>query len=135
MNVRRVMPSIPRRKARRALVVVTALAFLLQGLVTQTHIHGTTANFGFTAFLAKITAAYETEDFSKAPSKNSPVKDDAARCPFCQAAQSAGSFVTPVAVVLLLPWQNVPVVPLWVADNTRIPAASHDWRGRAPPSA
>jgi hypothetical protein len=125
-----------RSAARSALALATAIAFFLQGLIIQTHIHGAASPIsGFSTLLAKIAAASENDAFTKIPAKNTPAKDDSTRCPFCQAAQSAGSFVSPTAVVLLLPWQNVAVVPLLLAHKFHANAASHSWRGRAPPSA
>lgn len=134
----RAVPVIKARRSRPrdAFVFLTIFAFFLQGLVTQTHIHGATLDGGgFSTLLGKVAAADEQGSAAKAPSKNAPTKDDAARCPFCQASQSTGSFLAPAALVLLLPWQNVSLVPLIVADTHAISTASHSWRGRAPPTA
>jgi hypothetical protein len=120
---------------RGALVFFTAFAFLFQSLVIQTHIHGALRDHaGLGGLLAKISASDEQAAPSKASGKQLP-KDDEGRCPVCQAAQSAGAFLAPAAIVVLLPWQNISLVPLLIANETRTNATSHDWRGRAPPSA
>jgi hypothetical protein len=89
--------------------------------------------------LAGLLASLSTGDEQPAPLKESgkqqAPKNDESHCPFCQAAASAGSFVAPATIVLLLPWQNVSLVPLFLASKTHVDAASHDWRGRAPPRA
>jgi hypothetical protein len=117
-------------------VFLTALAFLFQTLIVQTHIHGATGNSaGLGGLLAKISASDEQAAPSKASGKQRPPKDDEGRCPVCQAAQSAGTFVAPAAIVVLQPWQNISLVPLLLANETHTNAASHDWRGRGPPNA
>jgi hypothetical protein len=120
---------------RSIAVFLTAFAFLLQSVIVQSHIHGAAlSNAGLGGLIAKISASDEDAPLSKAPGKQAP-KNDESRCPFCQAAQSAGSFVAPAAIALVLPWQNVSLVPLFFTSGTRVDAASHDWRGRAPPHA
>src|SRR5579872_1468443 len=123
---------------RPAFAVFVAFTFFLQSLVIQTHIHGAvmSADAGVVGFLAKMTAALEQQDAAKqAPSKQSPSTDDALRCPICQAAQAAGAFLTPAAIALVIPWQNVSFVPLVLDERAYITTASHSWRGRAPPTA
>jgi hypothetical protein len=121
---------------RGALVFFTAFAFLFQSLIIQTHIHGALGDrAGLSGLLAKISASDEQAAPSKASGNQKLPKDDEGRCPVCQAAQSAGAFLAPAAIVVLLPWQNISLVPLLLANETHTNAASHDWRGRAPPSA
>jgi hypothetical protein len=137
MAARRTIAVAQRRSfGQRALVLSVAVAFLLQSLVTQTHIHGAAIpeDLGFGSLLAKIAAADEVGDVAKSP-KQTPAHDDSARCPLCQAAQSAGAFVAPGALVLILPWQNVSFVPLFVGAGAYFDTPSHSWRGRAPPKA
>ena len=123
-------------RARNALAFFTAFAFLLQSLIVQTHIHGAAlAGEGLSGLLAKLSTIDEPAPLAKAPAKQQAPKNDETSCPFCQAAQSAGSFVGPAAIVLLLPWQNVSLVPLFVAHKAHVSATSHDWHGRAPPHA
>jgi hypothetical protein len=133
MNVSSARVGAPRRyfAGSNALALILALTLFLQGMVTQTHIHGATFSHGLSALLAKISVGVEAPSGGKHKAPN----DDEARCPLCQAAQHAGSFVAPAAIVLLLPWQNISLVPLVLENKTHINPASHDWRGRAPPSA
>ena len=115
------------------MALLIALAFLLQSLVLQTHIHGSTPLAGGVAtLLAKAAAADELASW-RTHGKRPPMNDNSSHCPLCQAVQHAGSFVTPAAITLYLPWQNVSLVPRAVALNAKFTAASHSWRGRAPP--
>jgi hypothetical protein len=117
-------------------VFFTAFAFLFQSLIVQTHIHGALGDSaGLGGLLAKISASDEQAAPSKDSGKQRLPKDDEGRCPICQAAQSAGTFLAAAAIVVLQPWQNISLVPLLFANETPANAASHDWRGRAPPSA
>jgi hypothetical protein len=121
---------------RPAFSVLVAFTFFLQSLVIQTHIHGAAiAQSGFAGFVAKVSAAIEGQDTSKTPAKQSPSSDDALRCPICQAAHAAGAFLTPSAIALVIPWQNVSFVPLILDERAHITTASHSWHGRAPPTA
>ena len=122
-------------RARNALAFFTAFAFLLQSLIIQTHVHGASSTgAGFSGLLAKLSTIDEPA-LAKVPAKQQAPKNDETSCPFCQAAQSAGSFVAPAAFALSLPWQNVSLVPIFVAAKAHISATSHAWQGRAPPHA
>jgi len=132
--------AIHRKKAgawRPAVTVLVAFTFLLQSLVIQTHIHGAVVSrdAGISGVLAKISAAFEGEDAAKAPAKQSPSTDDTLRCPICQAAQAAGAFLAPAALVLVVPWQNVSLVQIIVGERNHVRPPSHSWHGRAPPAA
>jgi hypothetical protein len=122
---------------RPALSVLFAFTFLLQSLVIQTHVHGAamSSETGISAFLAKISAAIEKQDAAKTPAKQSPSTDDTLRCPICQAAHASGAFLTPAAIVLVIPWQNVSLVPIQLGERERVRPPSHSWHGRAPPTA
>lgn len=108
--------------ASRLVVFAVLLAFALQSYVVQTHLH-VSAPPG----VAKI-AAMQTSGHRKAPLNNSQTD-----CPFCQATNLAGTFVTPAAALLLLPlaWmQTVQIGPLMrEASGPR----AQGWRSRAPP--
>jgi hypothetical protein len=114
----------------RLVLFVTIVAFVLQGYVTQTHMHGlaSRAEGGVAGFLMKLASGDEVSGKSHDPSKGDP-----ARCQFCQAIGNAGAFVTPTALALLLPVANVSIIRLCFAAQSYIETASHDWRGRAPP--
>jgi len=121
--------------ARNALAFFTLFAFLLQGLITQTHIHGATFSnvSGVSAWLARVGSADELSLAAKSPAKRLPAGDDSSRCPICQTAQLAGAFVASAAIVILLPSQSVSLIPLSIGRSRYFSTASHAWRGRAPP--
>ncbi|MEI9989472.1 MAG: hypothetical protein WDM86_05475 [Rhizomicrobium sp.] len=111
----------------RALVLLTLVAFLVQGFVTQTHIHARPVG---------APVAVDLFDGAKAPAKdNAPSKNDEANCPLCQAFASSGQFLTPAAAAILLPSFSVSVIQLVPLAAKLVRSASHAWRGRAPPSA
>ena len=117
----------------RTVVFFTAFAFLFQSLVLQTHVHGASgADRGLSGLVSKLSGADELTPPSKSPGKPQAPSGDS-RCPICQAAQSAGSFIAPGAIFLVLPWQNVSLVPVFLASKSPVSAVSHDWQGRAPP--
>jgi len=128
--------NVPPPRVRESLAIATALALLLQSLVAQTHIHGTNTpwNAGLSGLIAKLASAGEADGTSSGSAKHNPPNDDSRFCPFCQAMQHAGSFVSPAAIVFLPAWQNISLVPTTVANKTRVDAGSHSWRGRAPPN-
>jgi hypothetical protein len=114
---------------RGVVLALTILAFLLQGLVTQAHIHGeylTAPSTGLT-HVASADAA-STKQKPTAP-------DDEKHCPFCQEIMSAGAYVAPAPTLLLLPQQTFFAVTTELVVPAYVNAASHFWRGRAPPSA
>ncbi|MBV9331964.1 MAG: hypothetical protein JOZ55_10470 [Alphaproteobacteria bacterium] len=121
--------------AQRALACITLCAFILQGLVAQTHIHGAAfgPGSGLTGFLAQIAAGEERGEAGKSPAK-APAKDDSLRCPFYQAGTHSGVFVAPGAALLLAPQLNLSFVLIATEPVAAIRAVSHAWHGRAPPT-
>ena len=128
----RTLASVGRSYAmRRSIAYVTLFAFLLQGFITQTHFHGIKAESGLAGALSALADA--TEFDKNASGHDLPPKDDGRHCPFCQAAQSAGSFVAPSPIAIAFPIQIfVSVVELTKLD-AQLRLASHFWHGRAPP--
>jgi hypothetical protein len=122
-------PSLP----RLLVLCVTLGAFLLQGYVTQTHMHGLAfrAESGVAGFLIKLASGDEAGPGTG--KSHDPSKSDPARCLYCQAMGNAGAFVTPTALALLLPVENVSTIRLFSPLQSSFETASHDWRGRAPP--
>jgi hypothetical protein len=120
--------------AQRTLVFVTLCAFILQGLVAQTHIHGAAfgSGSGLTGFLAKIAAGEEAAS-KKSPS-NAPQKDDSLGCPFYQGGTHSGIFVAPSTAALVAPQLNLSFVLLATEPVAAIRPISHAWHGRAPPT-
>ncbi len=124
-------PRIEVRAAARgmvshALLLLTLLAFTFQGFVTQTHIH---------ARIAGAPATVDLFDGIKAPAKNAPSKNDESTCPLCQAFANSGQFLTPAAAAIAAPSISVSVIELVPLATKFVRAASHAWRGRAPPPA
>ena len=120
--------------ARLGLTFLMLVAFALQTTVTQTHVHiGTVAvTAGFLEDL-KISDAGQPITKGTQPRDHFPTNDDPANCPICQEILHAGQFVTPQAVVLLLPTESVSFVPISLAIAVFSEAVSHSWQGRAPP--
>lgn len=120
-----------RSPARVALVVFTLFALLLQGLATQTHLHpvdagGQSWTFGI-ADRAPPSAAQKAH--------GTPAQDDLTHCAFCDAIAHSGAFVAAAPALLVLPSQTYSIVPLELTLPAFVDAASHFWRGRAPPKA
>ena len=121
---------------RRGFLLLVATAFLLQGYITQTHIHRTAelAGFGSLTF-----DAGKSDGKAAAPGERGgqrgrlPANDDPAKCPLCQAVGYAGQFVWPAAIAFILPVQAASLVaasaPVFAAPQLD----SHNWQGRAPP--
>ncbi|HEY0302430.1 MAG TPA: hypothetical protein VGC36_13885 [Rhizomicrobium sp.] len=112
--------------AARALVLLTLLAFTLQGFLTQTHIH---------ALPVGAPAVADYFDGVPAPSKDTPSKNDQQTCPLCHQVANAGQFITPAAAAVALPSLSVSVIQSAVRIVHAVTQVSHDWRGRAPPHA
>ena len=108
-----------------ALVLLTLVAFTLQGFLIQTHIH--IASAGVPA-AADIYDGVPGSSHDKYPSKNDP-----ANCPLCQQFTSAGAFVTPAAAAILLPAPSVSVIEVAAHAPAFVASVTHIWRGRAPP--
>lgn len=104
----------------RWVTILTLLAFLLQGLAIQTHIHQ-----------PGPLSAVETQtgDAPKAPIKLDPVD----HCRLCQELVHAGNFVAPSAAVA--PASLIFVAAIFIAlpappDRT---ATAFAWQSRGPP--
>jgi hypothetical protein len=94
---------------------------LIQGTAVRTHIHSAGQ---------MRPAASGAQTLQPAKPGNG---DDAANCPLCQEAATAGAYVLPPAVVLPSP----PPTPLWAAAvairTLGLSTSAHSWRSRAPP--
>ena len=128
------MRRAPRPKARarsafrglasRAVVLLTLVAFTLQGFLTQTHIHQIASGGPRTV---------DIFDGVPAPGDKAPAKDTDQNCPLCQQFASAGAFITPSAAATLAPTLSASVIHLLVVPTAQLIAITHIWRGRAPP--
>lgn len=112
--------------ASRALILLTLVAFTLQGFLVQTHIHQITNG---------VAPALDVFDGVPAKGDKAPAKNSDQNCPLCQQFASAGSFLTPSAAVALAPTLSVSVIQLAVIPAAQRIAITHIWRGRAPPHA
>jgi hypothetical protein len=116
---------------QRSLLALTLVAFALQSYITQTHIH----------FERNFAAGSLTQDGSKALSGDAvrdkhdkyPANEDPANCPICQEILYAGHYVAPTAIAVLPPSLAVSTIAIVAGELPSISAASHNWRGRAPP--
>lgn len=116
-------------RPRGVVLALTILAFLLQGLVTQAHIHGE-------FLIAPTTGLTHAASVDGGSTKQQPAApDDEKHCPFCQEMMAAGAYVAPAPTLLVLPLQTFSAVALELVVPAYVDAASHFWRGRAPPRA
>ena len=118
----------PRGNTRRlAISFVTLVAFVVQILLVQTHIHGT-ARFGVTSVPATIAKIDGKERSDKFPPANDP-----ANCPICQEMLHAGAFVAPGAATLQITTLASVIDFVFVEIFATAQTRSHGWKSRAPP--
>ena len=105
---------------QRWVTLFALLAFFLQGLAVQTHIHELTP-------VAKTAA-------QPAPAK-SPLKsqDPVDQCRLCQELVHAGIFVTPSAAASPVGLGFIAVSFFSLLISATDPATAFTWRSRAPP--
>lgn len=101
----------------RMVTWLALVAFLLQGLVVQTHIH-----------LASLEAASPTQT-GKSPAPKAPVD-----CPACQLYAAAAAVLLPDAVTTFLPLAWVESIALTVAAFSAAGNVHQGWQSRAPPA-
>jgi hypothetical protein len=107
---------------RKWVTVFALLAFFLQGLVVQTHVHPSLA--------PATVSAVALQDQAPAPLKT---QDPLDQCRLCQELVHAGSFFTPSAVVLAASLSFTAAIfpaPRLAADGS---ATAFAWQSRAPP--
>ena len=93
------------------------LAFLLQGLVAQTHVH-----------TARDEAWLPAHQGSSQPAPKAP-----ADCPYCQLQAATSAVVMPHAVITFLPLSWVESIALVQTVVTGSSGAHQGWQSRAPP--
>jgi hypothetical protein len=105
---------------RKWVGVLVLLAFFLQSLVVQTHIHQPLRPETATAASQQLPAPIKTQD---------PID----QCRLCQEMVHAGHFVAPSAIAALISLSFVTAIssPLPSLSDRTAPAFS--WRSRAPP--
>jgi hypothetical protein len=105
---------------RRAVLVLTLLAFTQASYVTQTHIHIPAAPAG--------SAALVQSGHGRAP-----LPDDPAHCPFCQEYLLSGAYFIPPPIILPVPTSLAIAFSSLVRVLHFVATLSHSWYGRAPP--
>jgi hypothetical protein len=110
---------------RLFLVVVMVVAFVVQGYLTQTHIHR--QNLSGSSIAQKLNDGSPKHD-------NYPADDDPANCPLCQQVLHSGQFVAPGSLVFFLPMLAISVIEIAVLALPLFDSVSHSWLGRGPPA-
>jgi hypothetical protein len=106
--------------SRRWITVLALLAFFVQGLTLQTHIHQP---------ILPAVAKIQADSAPKAPLKLDPMD----QCRLCQELVHAGTFISPSATVSAADLTTVAAsfaVQLVLATD---PATAFAWQSRAPP--
>ena len=117
------------------------LAVALQSFVVQTHIHiqqpvaKTQALKLVTLAAGSVAHTEQAATQTKAPVDKYPLNRDPANCPLCKELTHSGVYVSSASVLATLPF---PATVNFIVFREIAPsrfAASHTWRGRAPPLA
>jgi len=115
--------AFPRRATPRKWVTAFALlAFFLQSLTLQTHIH-----------LSQAPAAVKAQALQEpgpAPVKN---QDPLDQCRLCQELAHAGTFFTPSAALLTVSLNFIAAIFVPLRDPADSSAKPFAWQSRAPP--
>lgn len=115
------------------------LAVTLQSFVVQTHIHVQQPAVRAQALGLVTLAAASVADTelaaaqAEAPVDKYPINRDPASCPLCKELTHSGAYVSNASVLATLPF---PATVNFIVFREIAPsrfAASHTWRGRAPP--
>jgi ABC-type Fe3+-siderophore transport system permease subunit len=119
-------------------VFVSFLALALQGLVLQTHVHIPHAAKPVSS-IALIAASAGVSNVSLGHTDGSggqyPASRDSANCPLCKELTHSGQYVASTSVLAKLPFSVTANVIVFREIAPSLFAASHNWRGRAPPLA
>ena len=116
-------------------ILVALTALTLQVLVVQTHIHIPEAQARFATLAVGLVDNDEAAIPAPGQRDKSPVTGDQTNCPLCQGFAHSGQFVHSTSVLATIPF---PVTVSFIVFREIAPvvfAASHTWRGRAPPTA
>jgi Protein of unknown function (DUF2946) len=125
---------------REAILIPLALiALAIQVLVVQTHIHipegaGRLQTVSVVSLVGH--GATTVSDAGNGGNRDKyPINEDPSNCPLCQELAHSGQFVHSVVVLVSLPVTVTTSFIVLVERTPFRPAASHIWRGRAPPQA
>ncbi len=127
------------RNASWGRAIVTALvllAFILQSLVVQTHVHFSPIghNAAFVAHDRALISAAPSRVFRGDLPKNTD-DGDATHCPLCQAIFSSGSYLIPTLLQVQLFVAFSILGPIAHRTIFVSSASYHSWQSRAPPAA
>jgi hypothetical protein len=122
-------------------VFLSFVALALQGLVVQTHVHvpHASASTKSISFITLIAASAGLSDVSLRHTDGQggqyPTNRDSANCPLCKELTHSGQYVSSTSVLTKLPFPVTVNCIVFKEIAPTIFAASHNWRGRAPPVA
>lgn len=123
--------------------LLALLALAIQSFVVQTHIHipqatGRAQTVSIVALAQTILAspaADAVQDNQPAPRDRFPITEDPSNCPLCQEVAHSGQFVASAASLASVPLSATVSFIVFAEVAPYVFAASHTWRGRAPPQA
>jgi len=136
--------SHPRFRFRVSHLLVAFLglvAVTLQSFVVQTHIHVQqpavrAQSLGLITLAAASIADTELAAAEAgAPVDKYPINRDPANCPLCKELTHSGVYVSSASVLATLPFPATVNFIVFREIAPSLFAASHTWRGRAPPLA
>jgi hypothetical protein len=119
------------------------LALAVQSFVVQTHIHipqttGRAQTVSIVALAHSILAndvGSSAQSAQPAPRDRFPITEDPTNCPLCQEVAHSGQFVASAAALASVPVTATVRFIVFAEVAPYVFAASHTWRGRAPPQA
>jgi hypothetical protein len=115
------------------------LALTLQSFVVQTHVHipHASAPAKPISFITLIAASAGLSDVSWGHTDGQggqyPANRDSTACPWCKEVARSGQYVASTSVLTTLPFPVTLNVIVFREIAPSLFAASHTWRGRAPP--
>ena len=111
---------------RKWVTILALLAFFLQSLVVQTHVHPSPAQTS--AQITNKSAALQQP--GQVPLKT---QDPLDQCRLCQELVHAGTFVTPPTTAILFSLSFVTAIFAALPDFASASAKPFAWQSRAPP--
>jgi hypothetical protein len=129
------------RFSQLLVAVIGFVAVALQSFVVQTHIHVPqgAARIQPVSFITVLAASAGIGDVSTAqtgaPADQYPVNRDPANCPLCKELTHSGQYISSASVLAALPFAVSVNFIVFREIAPSLFAASHNWRGRAPPPA
>ncbi len=108
----------------RLAMLFMLVAFTVQGLAVQVHIHGD-----------PLTARDHVTHISAPSTPTSLDPYDPANCPLCQELMHAGVYVTPAVSNFIAILNAVAFAPAFALPPHAAGERQHGWQSRAPPAA